>query len=256
MFWPVYPNIHGNAVKFCGKKCNGQNQITCCHLKERKKAYDCCSLYCLFSWLVFCTKPVMFWKQSEMIKLIVFISADDHILSPPAYWLHWSFMSVRVPAMSVLPPIRKDRVIARLPQVTMETEADLNIKVGLWPHTFVFLSLSVSGKRQLCTQRRILTTKWRRPVRNSVPELWGEDRRDWTAVWFGFRHSIDYSASAFSSFVRFKISKVIVVGDLAVGKTCLINRWAQTFNNWIHWEWRVLEINNFRKNVPHKTHLH
>lgn len=38
------------------------------------------------------------------------------------------------------------------------------------------------------------------------------------------RHCIDYSVRAFSSFVRFKISKVIVVGDLAVGKTCLINR--------------------------------
>lgn len=38
------------------------------------------------------------------------------------------------------------------------------------------------------------------------------------------RHCIDYSVPAFSSFVRFKISKVIVVGDLAVGKTCLINR--------------------------------
>lgn len=85
--------------------------------------------------------------------------------------------------------------------------------------------LSVSGKRQLCTQRRVLTTKSRRPVRSSAPERWGEDSRARRAAWFGsFSLSLDYSAPAFSSFVRFKISKVIVVGDLAVGKTCLINR--------------------------------
>lgn len=127
--------------------------------------------------------------------------------------------------MSVLPPIRKDRVIARLPQVTTETDAGSNLKVGSRPHAFILVSLSVSGKKQLCTQRRILTTKSRRPVRSSGPGLWGEDSRDRRAAGFGsFPLPVDYSGPAFSSFVRFKISKVIVVGDLAVGKTCLINR--------------------------------
>lgn len=52
---------------------------------------------------------------------------------------------------------------------------------------------------------------------------WGQEGLE---RWGGFdlKHCIDYSVPAFSSFVRFKISKVIVVGDLAVGKTCLINR--------------------------------
>lgn len=94
-------------------------------------------------------------------------------------------MSVRVPAMSVLPPIRKDRVIARLPQVTTDTDDGLYLKVGSRPHTSILGSLSVSGKKQLCTQRRILTTKSRRPVRSSGPELWGEDSRDQRADGFG-----------------------------------------------------------------------
>lgn len=35
---------------------------------------------------------------------------------------HWSLMSVRVPAMSVFPPVRKDRVITQLPLVTGAVE--------------------------------------------------------------------------------------------------------------------------------------
>lgn len=88
-----------------------------------------------------------------------------------------------------------------------------------------FLSFSVLGKRELYTQRRILATKSRQPVRSSVPEPWGEDRREpWAVGGLVLRAPLTTLYFAFSSFVRFKISKVIVVGDLAVGKTCLINR--------------------------------
>ncbi|TNN23571.1 Ras-related protein Rab-34 [Liparis tanakae] len=79
-------------------------------------------------------------------------------------------MSVRASAMSVLPPVRKDRIIAQLPQyfrkeAAFHTMEDFNSKV-----------------RTACQEQRTGTVG------------------------------------------RFKISKVIVVGDLAVGKTCLINR--------------------------------
>ncbi|XP_063348822.1 ras-related protein Rab-34a isoform X4 [Pelmatolapia mariae] len=79
-------------------------------------------------------------------------------------------MSVRISAMSVLPPVRRDRVIAQLPQcfrkeAAIHTKNDFNNKV-----------------KTACQEQRTGT-------------------------------------------VGFKISKVIVVGDLAVGKTCLINRW-------------------------------
>ncbi|KAM8853419.1 ras-related protein Rab-34a isoform X1 [Synchiropus splendidus] len=82
-------------------------------------------------------------------------------------------MSVRVPAMSVLPPVRKDRIIAQLPHCFREdaafhTKKDFNNKV-----------------KTACQQQRTGTVG------------------------------------------RFKISKVIVVGDLAVGKTCLINRFCK-----------------------------
>nr|XP_020476402.1 ras-related protein Rab-34 isoform X2 [Monopterus albus] len=81
-------------------------------------------------------------------------------------------MSVRVSAMSVLPPVRRDRIIAQLPQcfrkeAALNTEDDFNKKV-----------------KTACQQQRTGT-------------------------------------------VGFKISKVIVVGDLAVGKTCLINRFCK-----------------------------
>ncbi|XP_028274899.1 ras-related protein Rab-34a isoform X2 [Parambassis ranga] len=81
-------------------------------------------------------------------------------------------MSVRVSAMSVLPPVRRDRIIAQLPQcfrkeAALHTKADFNNKV-----------------RTACQEQRTGT-------------------------------------------VGFKISKVIVVGDLAVGKTCLINRFCK-----------------------------
>ncbi|CAG08968.1 unnamed protein product, partial [Tetraodon nigroviridis] len=74
--------------------------------------------------------------------------------------------------MSVLPPVRKDRVIARLPQcfrkdAALHTKEDFSNKV-----------------KTACQEQRTGT-------------------------------------------VGFKISKVIVVGDLAVGKTCLINRFCK-----------------------------
>ncbi|KAF7218415.1 ras-related protein Rab-34a [Nothobranchius furzeri] len=81
-------------------------------------------------------------------------------------------MSVRVSAMSVLPPVRRDRVIPQLPQsfrkeAALHTENDFSNKV-----------------KTACQEQRTGT-------------------------------------------VGFKISKVIVVGDLAVGKTCLINRFCK-----------------------------
>uniref|UniRef100_A0A3Q1JR60 Ras-related protein Rab-36 n=1 Tax=Anabas testudineus TaxID=64144 RepID=A0A3Q1JR60_ANATE len=82
-------------------------------------------------------------------------------------------MSTRVSAMSVLPPVRRDRVIAQLPQyfrkeAALHTKDDFNNKV-----------------KTACQEQRTGTVG------------------------------------------RFKISKVIVVGDLAVGKTCLINRFCK-----------------------------
>uniref|UniRef100_A0A3B5AQ25 Ras-related protein Rab-36 n=1 Tax=Stegastes partitus TaxID=144197 RepID=A0A3B5AQ25_9TELE len=81
-------------------------------------------------------------------------------------------MSVRISAMSVLPPVRRDRIIAQLPQsfrkeAALHTKDDFNNKV-----------------KTACQEQRTGT-------------------------------------------VGFKISKVIVVGDLAVGKTCLINRFCK-----------------------------
>ncbi|CAL9684174.1 unnamed protein product [Knipowitschia caucasica] len=81
-------------------------------------------------------------------------------------------MSTRASAMSVLPPIRRDRIIAQLPQfyrteAALHTKNDFNNKV-----------------KTACQEQRTGT-------------------------------------------VGFKISKVIVVGDLAVGKTCLINRFCK-----------------------------
>ncbi|XP_076002001.1 ras-related protein Rab-34a isoform X2 [Genypterus blacodes] len=81
-------------------------------------------------------------------------------------------MSLRIPTMSVLPPVRRDRVIAQLPQcfskeAALQTAKEFNNKV-----------------KTACQQQRTGT-------------------------------------------VGFKISKVIVVGDLAVGKTCLINRFCK-----------------------------
>ncbi|XP_049582462.1 ras-related protein Rab-34a isoform X2 [Syngnathus scovelli] len=81
-------------------------------------------------------------------------------------------MSTRGPSMSVLPPVRKDRIIPQFPQCFCEEAAlqagrDFNPKV-----------------KAACQQQRTGT-------------------------------------------VGFKIAKVIVVGDLAVGKTCLINRFCK-----------------------------
>uniref|UniRef100_A0A674EL42 Ras-related protein Rab-36 n=1 Tax=Salmo trutta TaxID=8032 RepID=A0A674EL42_SALTR len=75
--------------------------------------------------------------------------------------------------MSVLPPVRKDRVIAQLPQcyskkAAVQTKDEFNSKV-----------------KTACQEQRTGTVG------------------------------------------RFKIAKVIVVGDLAVGKTCLINRFCK-----------------------------
>uniref|UniRef100_A0A674C867 RAB34, member RAS oncogene family a n=1 Tax=Salmo trutta TaxID=8032 RepID=A0A674C867_SALTR len=81
-------------------------------------------------------------------------------------------MSVRGPSMSVLPPVRRDRIIAQLPQfyskkAAVHTKDEFNSKV-----------------KTACQEQRTGT-------------------------------------------VGFKIAKVIVVGDLAVGKTCLINRFCK-----------------------------
>ncbi|XP_023961727.2 ras-related protein Rab-34 isoform X6 [Chrysemys picta bellii] len=72
--------------------------------------------------------------------------------------------------MSVLAPVRRDRIIAELPQC-FHKEAALHSRSSFHPQ--------VSGA---CQEQRTGT-------------------------------------------VGFKISKIIVVGDLSVGKTCLINRW-------------------------------
>ncbi|XP_024002046.1 ras-related protein Rab-34-like isoform X1 [Salvelinus fontinalis] len=82
-------------------------------------------------------------------------------------------MSVRVPSMSVLPPVRRDRIIAQLPQfyskkAAVHTKDEFNSKV-----------------KTACQEQRTGTVG------------------------------------------RFRIAKVIVVGDLAVGKTCLINRFCK-----------------------------
>ncbi|XP_029026944.1 ras-related protein Rab-34a isoform X2 [Betta splendens] len=81
-------------------------------------------------------------------------------------------MSTRVSAMSVLPPVRRDRIIAQLPQcyrseAALHTKDDFSNKV-----------------KTACQEQRTGT-------------------------------------------VGYKISKVIIVGDLAVGKTCLINRFCK-----------------------------
>ncbi|CAM9122124.1 unnamed protein product [Lampetra planeri] len=83
--------------------------------------------------------------------------------------------------MSVLPPVRKDRIITQLPQcfrneAALHTRDDFNGKV-----------------KTACQQQRTGTV--------GVSTETGPD--------------------------RFKISKIIVVGDLAVGKTCLINRFCK-----------------------------
>ena len=90
-----------------------------------------------------------------------------------------------------------------------------------------FFSCSISGKRRLSTLKRISTIKWRRPARSSGPALWGENRKPdepGAAVCCAAYLLVASSSSSFVPLSRFKISKVIVVGDLAVGKTCLINR--------------------------------
>ncbi|XP_033832352.1 ras-related protein Rab-34a isoform X1 [Periophthalmus magnuspinnatus] len=82
-------------------------------------------------------------------------------------------MSVCASAMSVLPPIRRDRIIAQLPQCFIK-EAALHTKEEF-----------DNKVKTACQEQRTGTVG------------------------------------------RFKISKVIVVGDLAVGKTCLINRFCK-----------------------------
>ncbi|XP_077350372.1 ras-related protein Rab-34a [Festucalex cinctus] len=81
-------------------------------------------------------------------------------------------MSRRGPIMSVLPPVRKDRIIPRLPHCFCE-EAALHVECDFNPKV-----------KAACQEQRTGT-------------------------------------------VGFKIAKVIVVGDLAVGKTCLINRFCK-----------------------------
>ncbi|KAL0973196.1 hypothetical protein UPYG_G00200170 [Umbra pygmaea] len=91
----------------------------------------------------------------------------------PSDDLYLGLMSVRVSSMSVLPPVRRDRIIAQLPQC-------YNEKAAL--HT---------------------TDEFHHKVKTACQE-----QRTGTVG-------------------RFKIAKVIVVGDLAVGKTCLINRFCK-----------------------------
>ncbi|KAG7266430.1 hypothetical protein CRUP_030653 [Coryphaenoides rupestris] len=81
-------------------------------------------------------------------------------------------MSYRVSSMSVLPPVRKERIVAELPQCFSKAAA---------LHTQDGFSKKV---RTACLEQRTGT-------------------------------------------VGFRIAKVIVVGDLAVGKTCLINRFCK-----------------------------
>lgn len=101
-----------------------------------------------------------------------------------------------------------------------------SITVHLWssigPHRVFFLSCSISRRRQLCTPRAISTIKWRLPARSNAPALWGEHSNH--VAWFTTWSLLALTVSSFVPLSRFKISKVIVVGDLAVGKTCLINR--------------------------------
>ena len=93
------------------------------------------------------------------------------------------------------------------------------------PMQNVCLSLSsVTVKTLLCTPRMSSPRKWGRPVRSNAPGPWG----DCCSLHHRFNEKVDIGlrgCSPLSPFLtRFKISKVIVVGDLAVGKTCLINR--------------------------------
>ncbi|XP_061136322.1 ras-related protein Rab-34a isoform X1 [Syngnathus typhle] len=104
-------------------------------------------------------------------------------------------MSTRGPSMSVLPPVRKDRIIPQFPQCFCEDAAlqagrDFNPKV-----------------KAACQQQRTGT----------VGYVGGQERRR--------ERRPDASCLVLSR--RFKIAKVIVVGDLAVGKTCLINRFCK-----------------------------
>lgn len=190
-------------------------------------------------------------KSKIFIKWNAFLSADDCDFISSS-WLAPLKLHV-CPSLSHERPTSYPKGPRHRPASSgnlTETEERLTLEVGFCSHKSVLLSFSVLGKMQLCTQRRILTTKSRQPVRSSVLEPWGEDRRDWRGGGFDLRHCIDYSVPAFSSFVRFKISKVIVVGDLAVGKTCLINRWAWPFNTWMLWQKQLLEMHDFSKNLP------
>ncbi|KAK3561039.1 hypothetical protein QTP86_025706 [Hemibagrus guttatus] len=93
--------------------------------------------------------------------------------------------------MSVLPPVRKDRIISQLPKcfskgAALHTENGFNAKV-----------------KTACQEQRTGTV----------------------GVLFFFGGAVFPNPGVSNS--RFKISKVIVVGDLAVGKTCLINRFCK-----------------------------
>lgn len=101
---------------------------------------------------------------------------EQNRLSRRADRLPRSFVSVRVSAMSILPPIQKDRVITQLPggfkrEAVLHRKDDFNSQV-----------------KQACEKQRARSQD-------------------------------------------FKLSKVIVVGDMAVGKTCLINRFCKDVFN-------------------------
>lgn len=157
-------------------------------------------------------------------------------------WFITLWFSCRNIIMSVLPPVRKDRIIGQLPKVhvlhTMHWCQCLfwNSSSGPFPQVLpevmsvnVHSCCSASTKALLWTQRMNSTARWRRPVSSRGQELWGE-KLSFVLLnqWFmQFCFILCFLSS------RFKISKVIVVGDLAVGKTCLINRWAKLQNELI-----------------------
>uniref|UniRef100_A0A3P8SSI3 RAB34, member RAS oncogene family a n=1 Tax=Amphiprion percula TaxID=161767 RepID=A0A3P8SSI3_AMPPE len=107
-------------------------------------------------------------------------------------------MSVRVPAMSVLPPVRRDRIISQLPQpfrkeAALHSKDDFNNKV-----------------KTACQEQRTGTV--------------GRVQKPGCGLLFV---TLTHLLLVLLFLSRFKISKVIVVGDLAVGKTCLINRFCK-----------------------------
>ena len=94
-------------------------------------------------------------------------------------------MSYRVSSMSVLPPVRKDRIIAELPKVRhyyyYYITCMLQGFTNPYSDTFIarlqrrlFVLSSVTVKTLLCTPRMSSPRKWGRHVRSNAPGLWGD----------------------------------------------------------------------------------